>query len=447
MPQHHNKSEKEDPHFINEKIKEKPHKKKKFFREGILTIGYAVLFGFVSCLVFCWLKPVIEPWFEPEPEEWLEIPNDTEQNDTQPYDENTDNGQKSDSDGQDSNSSKNKEGSKKQTVYITKKQDMDLDDYQLLQNQLYRIGANVNQSIVTVTGIKEGTDIFDSPYEATGQASGLLIADNKEELLILTEYEVIADVKSIRVTFINNDTVDAKLKKYDKNTGIAILSVPETKIAQETMDRIQVATLGNSLNLMQGRMIIALGSPLGTNYSILAGNITSVTNTITTEDHNYTVFTTNIVTNNRGNGVIANTKGEILGLFLSSPNFQKEQNTLTAVSISELKDVLELLSNNRSVPYIGIKGNTVTDAISKEYEIPKGVYIREAVMGSPAMDAGLQMGDVIVEMNGQEILTMEDYQRMLLELKKGDEVKFTINRQGSEKYQKFTCRLEVGVLR
>ena len=68
-------------------------------------------------------------------------------------------------------------------------------------------------------------------------------------------------------------------------------------------------------------------------------------------------------------------------------------------------------------------------------------------MGSPAMDAGLQMGDVIVEMNGQEILTMEAYQRRLMELKKGDEVKFTVNRQGSEKYQKFTCRLEVGVLR
>lgn len=447
MPQHHNKGEEEDPHFISEKIKEKPHKKKKFFQEGIAAIGYAVLFGFVSCLVFCWLKPIMEPWFEPEPEEWLEIPDDTNQNETQADAENTGNGNNSSSDGKDSDQSKNKEGSKKQTVYITEKQDMSLDDYQVLQNQLYRIGAKVNKSIVTVTGIKEGTDIFDSPYEATGQASGLLIADNKEELLILTEYEVIADVKSIRVTFINNDTVNAKLKKYDKITGIAILSVPEQKIAKATQNQIEVATLGNSLNLMQGRMIIALGSPLGTNYSILAGNITSVTNKITTEDHNYTVFTTNIVTNNRGNGVIANTKGEILGLFLGSPNFQKEENTLTAVSISELKEVIELLSNNRSIPYIGIKGNTVTDAISKEYEIPKGVYIREAVIDSPAMEAGLQMGDVIVEMDGQKILTMETYQRKLMELKKGDEVKFTVNRQGTEKYQKFTCRLEVGVLR
>lgn len=447
MPQHQNKGEKEDPHFISEKIKEKPHAKKKIFREGIAAIGYAVLFGFVSCLVFCWLKPVIEPWFEPEPEEWLEIPGDAENKETQADQENEENGKKQNSDGQSLGGTKNKEGSKKQTVYVTEKKEMNLDDYQILQNQLYRIGAEVNKSIVTVTGIKEGTDIFDSPYEATGQASGLLIADNKEELLILTEYEVILDVKSIRVTFINNDTMTAKLKKYDKNTGIAILSVPEQKIKKETRDEIQVASLGNSRNLMQGRMIIALGSPLGTNYSILTGNITSVTNKITTEDHNYTVFTTNIVTNNRGNGVIANTKGEILGLFLGSSDFQKEENTLTAVSISELKDIIELLSNNRSIPYIGIKGNTVTDAISKEYDIPKGVYIREAVVDSPAMNAGLQIGDVIVEMNGRKVLTMESYQRSLLELKKGDEVKFTINRQGAEKYQKFTCWLEVGALR
>ena len=62
-------------------------------------------------------------------------------------------------------------------------------------------------------------DIFDSPYEAPGQASGLIIGNSRRELLILTEYEVIRDVKEIRVTFINNDTLDAELKKYDGNTG------------------------------------------------------------------------------------------------------------------------------------------------------------------------------------------------------------------------------------
>lgn len=437
----------ESRHFISEKIKDKPLNKKKVLQKGIATIGYAILFGFVSCLVFCWLKPVFAPWFEPEPEEWLELPKDTQVDDTTVNEKELEDGQGS-KDGKTPADTSGKEKEEKQkTVYITEKKEMDLNDFQVLQNQLYQIGAHVNKSIVTVTAVKEGTDIFDSPYEATGQASGLIFADNKHELLILTEYEAIADVKAIRVTFINNHTLDAKLKKYDKNTGIAVLSVPKEKITDETMDEVEIAVLGNSLNLRQGRLVVALGSPLGTNYSILTGNITSVTNTITTEDRNYTVFTTNIVANERGNGVIVNTDGKVIGLFLKSSNFQKEQNTLTAVSISELKDILELLSNNRNVPYIGIKGNTVTDAISEEYEIPKGVYIREAVMESPAMDAGLQMGDVIVAMNGKAITTMEEYEREIMSLKKGDEVKVTVNRQGANEYQKFTCTVEVGVCR
>lgn len=433
----------EEQHFIKEKIKDKPINRKQILQKGMLTIGYAILFGIVSCLVFCALRPKAESWFAPQDDQWVGIPKDTLADEENPADTVADSEQETSADTQ----KPDKEDKKQKTVYITEKKDMTLDDYQVLQNELYQIGNEVNKSIVTVTGVKEGVDIFDSPYEATGQASGLIIGNSGKELLILTEYPVIEDVKSIRVTFINNDTQDAALKKYDGNTGIAVLGVPVEKIAKATMNEIETAVLGNSLNLRQGKIVVALGSPLGTNYSILTGNITSVSNTITTEDRNYTVFTTNIVANAKGNGVLINTNGEVIGLFLKSSNFQKEQNTLTAVSISELKDIIELLSNGVNIPYIGIKGSTVTDAISEEYDIPKGVYIKEAVVDSPAMTAGLQTGDVIVEINKQEVLNMKDYQRALLKLKKGDEVKITANRQNAEGYKKFTCTVEVGVLR
>ncbi len=432
----------DEQHFIKEKIKDKPVNKKQLLQKGMATIGYAILFGFVSCLVFCALRPEIETWFTPKEDQWVGIPKDTLSDEENAADTCAD----SEQEAADTNQKPKKED-KKQTVYITEKKDMTLDDYQVLQNELYQIGNKVNKAVVTVTGVNEGVDIFDSPYEATGQASGLIIAHNKKELLILTEYQVIKDVKSIRVTFINNDTLNAALKKYDGNTGIAVLSVPVEKIAKETRNQIETAVLGNSLNLRQGKLVVALGSPLGTNFSILTGNITSVTNTITTEDRNYTVFTTNIVANAKGNGVLVNTDGEVIGLFLKSSNIQKEQNTLTAVSISELKDIIELLSNGVSIPYIGIKGSTVTDAISKEYDIPKGVYVKEAVVDSPAMTAGLQTGDVIVAVNKEEVLSMDDYQQILLRLQKGDEVKITANRQNAQGYKKFTCTVEVGVLK
>lgn len=434
----------EEQHFIKEKIKDKPVSKKQLLQRGIATVGYAVLFGFVACLVFCALRPHIESLFASRDDQWVGIPKDTLADEEASENTQTDTEQNIDTDAQ---QKPEKEDKKQKTVYITEKKEMTLDDYQVLQNQLYQIGNDVNKSIVTVTGVKEGVDIFDSPYEATGQASGLIIGSSSKELLILTEYQVIEDVKAIRVTFINNDTLNATLKKYDGNTGIAVLGVPVEKIAKGTMNQIETAVLGNSLNLRQGKIVVALGSPLGTNYSILTGNITSVANTITTEDRNYTVFTTNIVANAKGNGVLVNTNGEVIGLFLKSSNIQKEQNTLTAVSISELKDIIELLSNGLNIPYIGIKGSTVTDVISKEHDIPKGVYIKEAVLDSPAMTAGLQTGDVIVAVNKEEVLSMDDYERILLKLNKGEEVKITVNRQNADGYKKFTCTAEVGVLR
>lgn len=449
----------EGKHFIKEKIKDKPLNKKKVLHKGIATIGYAVLFGFVSCLVFCVLRPIMEPWFAPEQDQWIGIPKDTRADDESQTDDTVADTEPQPDQEKENTDKKKKE---KQTVYVTEKKSMTLDDYQVLQNQLYRIGNQVNKSIVTVTGVKEVNNIFDSPYEAAGQASGLIIGSSSKELLILTEYSVIEDVKSIRVTFLKDDTLeaelkkydgntgltlDAKLKKYDGNTGIAVLGVPLENISEEVMNHIEIAVLGNSLNLRQGKMVVALGSPLGTNYSILTGNITSVSNTISTADFDYTVFTTNIVSNTKGNGVLINTDGEVIGLFLKSSNIQKEQNTLTAVSISELKDIIELLSNGVNIPYIGIKGKTVTDDISQEYEIPKGVYIKEAVVNSPAMTAGIQTGDVIEAIDGKKIYTMEDYQKTLLSLQRGDEVKITVNRQGTKEYKKYNCVVEVGVLK
>ena len=73
---------KEEVHFIREKIKDKPLNRKKILYKGIATIGYAILFGVVSCLVFCVLRPIMEPWFEPEQDQWVGIPKDTRQDDT-----------------------------------------------------------------------------------------------------------------------------------------------------------------------------------------------------------------------------------------------------------------------------------------------------------------------------------------------------------------------------
>lgn len=424
-----------EEHFIREKIKDKPINKKKLLQKGIVTAGLAILFGFVSCLVFCALKPYMEQWFEPEPDQ-IEIPRDTKTDTLADIDATEDASVADDGEKEQKN----------ETVYITETKSMDLSDYQMLENKLYQIGLRANRSIVTVTGITEGTDIFDDHYETTGQSCGFLVGENGKELLILADYSMVKEASSIRVTFGNNDTAKAKLKSYDGNTGIAMLSVKQAKLSEQTLGYVELAALGNSLNVTQGRLAVAIGSPLGANHSVLTGIVTSVNTEWTAADANYKIFTTDMITNGKGTGALLNTDGEIIGLILQADGLQKGANTLSALSISELKDIIEKLSNGETIPYIGIHGSTVTEELSQEYELPKGIYIKEVLTDSPAMKAGLQNGDVIVAIAGTEVTTMEEYREALLALPPGEETRITAKRQNGDEYKKFSCKVEVSNL-
>lgn len=412
--------------FIKEKIKDKPINKKRLLMRIAYDILFAFVFGVTACFAFVYFKPHIEEWMHPKKDQTITIPKDEEpkaeaENETK------------------------EEPQKPDTVYVQEK--LDVEGYQELQKDLYAIGKQANKSVVTVTGVISKTDIFNTPYESQNQAAGVIIANNGHELLILTERKVIADAKSLSITFNDNQTVSAALKKYDGNTGIAIVGVKLSDISQETMNRIEVATLGNSLMLTQGSMVIAIGNPLGANYSILCGTITSSQNKVTTIDNNYTIFTTDMVGSESGSGALINLSGEVVGVVLKDYSNQGDRNTITALSISELKQIIEDLSNNQDIPYLGLRISAVTDEIADKYSIPKGVYVKGVEMDSPAMTAGIQEADVIVKMNGNDVVSVEQYNQFLMELKPGDEMKITVKRQGAEEYVDLNCKAVIGVLK
>lgn len=420
--------------FIKEKIKEKPINKKRLLMQAGFTVGMAVVFGLVASLVFTYFQPKFAEMFYPEEPPAVMIPQDSiaETEETEETEE---------------PQTEAVQPETEQPPVEVVMPELEIADLQNVQNKLYAVGREANRFVVTVTGVKSDTDWFNNAYESKGQASGIIIADSGQELLILTEHKVISDVQQVYVTFINDVTVEAEIKKYDGNTGITVLSVPRASVDEETMNAISVAQLGNSLATTQGALVIAVGSPLGTNYSILTGNITSTNNSISTIDNNYTVFTTDIVGSSDGSGVLVNTYGEIIGLVMQDYGNEADQSTLTALSISELKQMIQMMSNGMDVPYIGLQLSTVTTDIAKENEIPKGAYIKEVKMDSPAMAAGLQSGDVITKMGGEAVYTADSYESKLLALEPGDSVEIVIERQGTEKYEEITCTVEVGVLK
>lgn len=416
----------DDFQFIRETRKEKPINRKRLFRQVVKTAVLAVTFGAVGCLTFVLLQPRLEQYFSPEepPQVSFEEPKDEPVE--QPKDD--------------------EEKTEPETVIIEKQTPMDLAQYQLLQNKLYAVGREADKFIVSVTNVKNDTDIFNTPYESKGIGSGVIIADTGDDFLILTEKKTIAGASSIRVTFADGATVNAELQQYDGNTGIAVLRVKGADISKDTKKQIAVASLGSSVSVSQGQMVLAVGSPIGTIHSILTGNITSNRNTISTMDCNYTIFTTDMVGSADASGALINTSGEIIGFVLQDYNMQKEQTTLAAVSISELKGVIELLSNDKAVPYLGLRISTVTDEIAEDYHMPRGVYVRDVALDSPAMEAGFQSGDVITAINGEQITAAEDYEKILRGLAVDDLVHITYERQSAEEYIPLEIDAKVGVL-
>ncbi|EOT28766.1 hypothetical protein C805_00287 [Eubacterium sp. 14-2] len=418
--------------FIKEKIKDKPINKKRL----LIRMGYnllcAVIFGAVACFVFVFLRPYLEEWFCPPEESTISIPRD----DVPEEEEDAENLQEEE---------EPEPEPENQTVVV--REELEIEDYQALQNKLYAIGKQANKSVVTVTGVTSGIDWFNTPYENENRAAGIIIGNNGQELLILTEKKVIADAQAISITFADNTMVSAALKKYDGNTGIAVIGVPLTEIPETVMEQVVIASLGNSYMIEQGTTVLAIGSPLGANYSILCGTITSSRNEVSTIDRNYTIFTTDIVGSASGSGVLINLKGEIVGLVLQDYSSSSDRNTITALSISELKQVIEDLSNNRDIPYVGLRLSTVTDDIADEYKIPKGVYVKSVVMDSPAMAAGIQEADVIVKINGEELVNVEQYNQRIYALNPEDVITITVKRQSGEEYVELDCTATAGVLK
>lgn len=411
--------------FVREKIKDKPKNYKRIWIRFLTAAGCGIVFALTAVLVMLLMLPSLR-------EELKENTPDTQvQNSQEPETEDTQEATQTPDDTQE----------QKETI-----REFTIDDYQKIQTQLYSIGNVANKSIVTITSVVSDTDWFNTSYEREGQGSGTIVGDTGGKLLILTERKVIKDASKINVTFIDDSVAPAELMKYDGNTGLAVLAVAKDKMEKSTLSLIKIMSMGNSSTVHKGSIVIALGSPLGTNYSILTGNITSTGNEISTQDSNYSVYTTDIVANKNASGILINTDGEMIGVVMQNYS-AASTGALTAVDVTELNRIMELLYASKDVPYLGAHISTVTDKIANTYGIPKGVYIKEVEMDSPAMNAGLQSGDVIQKIDDKDITTDDSYTDAVFGLTPGETYSVVFMREGSNGYKELTCEIEAGILK
>ena len=168
---------------------------------------------------------------------------------------------------------------------------------------------------------------------------------------------------------------------------------------------------------------------------ILYGIVTSTSDTVSRVDAQYGLLTTDITGSSQGSGVILNLEGEIVGIIAQSFGGEENGNLIIGLPISQIKDLIQTLSDeNKEMVYLGITGEDITAEISEKKGIPVGIFVEKVEVDSPAMQVGIQNGDVIIELNGEKVETVKGYQQQLKSCKSGETVKVKAMRQGTEGY-------------
>lgn len=416
--------------FMKETIKQRPLNRRKLIRRTLITAAMAVIFGMVACFTFLLLEPVISNRLYPEEEpETIVFEEETEEDEILPEDMIADESEMQ------PESTEPAVLEDEQIEQVLSEMKLGTEDYLSLINEMSKKARELQKSVVTVVGVTSDVSWLDNVYENEGVVSGVVVADNGKELLVLANIRSIKDAQTLKVIFWDDAECEAVIKKKDNNTGFAIISVAKSVMKDSTLYAATPIELGSSVGSgVAGIPVIALGRPVGTEGSVCYGNVTSTGNAIELPDSAYKYLTTDIYGSTTASGIIVNLKGQLVGMIDTSYNPSDMKNMISAVGISELKKTIESLSNDREIPYFGVHGMDVTREANEEMEVPFGAYILETDMDSPAMAAGIQSGDIIVGMDEKEIARYTELLDILLAYRPEDTVKVRLMRQGPDGY-------------
>lgn len=326
------------------------------------------------------------------------------------------------------------------TTAVTKSSSVVTSDVSSIVNDVMpSVVAITNMSVQEVQNFWGQT----SQYQSESCGTGIIIAKTDNELLIVTNNHVIADNESLTVTFDDDTSVDADVKGTDSEHDLAVIAVPLDQISSKTMEKIAVATVGDSTALQVGEPAIAIGNAMGYGQSVTTGVISAVNRESTTtneqtgetEETGVKLIQTDAAINpGNSGGPLVNANGEVIGINSSKLASTTVEGMGYAIPISDVSDIIDNLMNQETKHkvseekkgYLGVKGYDVTEESAEKYNMPTGVYVAEIVKGGGAEEAGITKGNVITALNGTTVNSMEELQKELGYYESGKTVSVTI---------------------
>lgn len=295
----------------------------------------------------------------------------------------------------------------------------------LTQAELY--AQNVNSVVGITTSIT--TNYWGYKTTAAASGSGFIIT---EDGYILTNHHVIENSNSIKVALYNGDTYEAELIGYDESNDIAVIKIDAKGLTP--------VVLGSSDELNVGDEVVAIGNPLGElTFSLTSGYVSALNREITLSS-NVTmdlIQTDCAINSGNSGGPLFNMYGEVIGITNAkysssgSSNEASIDNIGFAIPIDNVRSIFKSIIENGYVskPFIGVSVADVSTE-TQSYGLPAGAAVKEIVEDSPAQKAGLEINDIITEVNGKEIKTSSDLVDTVKSASAGDVLKLKVYRQG-----------------
>lgn len=292
---------------------------------------------------------------------------------------------------------------------------------------------------------------YSQTYEVPSSGSGIIVGQNDEELLIVTNNHVVEDSTELTVTFIDQESVPAAIKGTDSEVDLAIIAVKLSDIPADTMSRIKIATIGDSDALKVGQGVIAIGNALGYGQSVTVGYVSALNRNVKAEDGTTKSLIQTDAAINPGNsgGALLNMKGELIGINVAKYSSTEVEGMGYAIPISQAQDIINELMNRKTrvevdaakQGYLGIQASNIDETAATMYGMPRGIYVYKIVEGGAASKSDLREKDIITKFDGQTVRTMEDLQEMLTYYEGGDTVDLTVQSLENGQYVERTVTI------
>lgn len=298
-----------------------------------------------------------------------------------------------------------------------------------MEDQITEAVAKLEESVVSIDSTRLARDYRFGVVPLEGQASGVII---DERGYIVTNNHVIDEAARVQVTLKDGRTFMGEVVGTDPATDVALIRVDA--------NNLPAAKLGDSGKLKTGQIVLAVGNALGLPGAptVSMGVISALGRPLPGTDFVLEGLIQTDASINPGNsgGPLADLNANVIGINTAMIPFA--QGVGFAIPAHTVKRVIEqILENGRVVrPWLGISGVDMNPAIARRYNLPleSGVLLVEIGRESPAYEAGLRVGDILVQMGDQEVKDMKDLVLALSKLSIGDVLKIALVRMG-RKYE------------